>query len=215
MALFGQSFGAFGDRLKGLLGDPEQQTALLSNPMFRMGTGILANPGQGVQGAVRGLAAAKQQGQSDEDRERMEKLREQLSQLIQKQLGGDPDTPTEQALGMSLLPGMAGSGVAGAAAGAAGMPQDIMSLIGGMNPPATGPAAAMGAAAGGAGGGAAGMATNPAISALAQGAGAGNPQAEQAIQNQAREMLAMQGVTQPTQQELEMMLNALRAQAGQ
>ena len=117
MALFGQSFGAFGDRLKGLLGDPEQQTALLSNPMFRMGTGILANPGEGVQGAVRGLAAAKQQGQSDEDRERMEKLREQLSQLIQKQLGGggDPTTPTEEALQMSLLPGMAGSGVAGAA----------------------------------------------------------------------------------------------------
>lgn len=108
---FGQSFGDFKDRIGGLLSDPQQAHALTANPWVGIGTGLLS--GKGAVGALSGLAAAKQQMQSDEDRERLAKLREQLSALIQQQAGAVPGQPppsaTEQAMQMSLNPGQPGS----------------------------------------------------------------------------------------------------------
>ncbi len=120
MNFFGQSFGDFGSQLKGLLSSPEQQRGLLASPMFNVGMGILANPDNAAQGALAGLASAKEQFQSDEDRKRMEELRKQLSEMIGAQMGQQPPVPgqvpgqpaptaTEQALQMSLNPGLAGS----------------------------------------------------------------------------------------------------------
>ena len=113
MPFFGQSFGDFKGQIGGLLSDPDKAFELASNPWVGIGTGLLS--GKGAAGAMAGLAAAKKQGQSDEDRERLAKLREQLAALIQQQAGGagvpgqPPPTPTEQSMQMSLNPGQPGS----------------------------------------------------------------------------------------------------------
>lgn len=73
----------------GLLSDPEKQMALLNNPMFSAGMGLLSssydrdiNPYQAMMG---GLMQAKQSQSEQAEEERMAKLRERLAALIRQQ----------------------------------------------------------------------------------------------------------------------------------
>lgn len=82
-----------GERVGGLL-DPEQpqnMQALMANPMFQTGMGILAanmDPNQNVfQGALAGLQRAGETQQEQEERERQEELRRRLGALFQQQMG--------------------------------------------------------------------------------------------------------------------------------
>ena len=111
---FGERLGQIGQGVLGLLGDEGGAlTNLQQNPAFQMGVGLL-DPRQSIsQGILGGLKTAREAQITDEDRERMQKLREQLSELIAKQMGGGTGlpapTPTEQALQQSLIPGQPGS----------------------------------------------------------------------------------------------------------
>lgn len=121
--------GGFGQRLKdigggvvGLLGNEGNQLGnLVQNPAFQMGIGLL-DPSQTLsQGVLGGLGRAAEQRRTEEDRKRMEEYRDALKKLIEAQTSaaaggapinpatGTPVTPTEQALQMSLMPGMPGS----------------------------------------------------------------------------------------------------------
>lgn len=99
----GQHMQALPGQIGGLLDpeNPQNLTGMMSNPMFRAGMGILAanqDPTQNVfQGALQGLSAAKAQMQSDEDRERMQELRDKIAELIQQQQQGQrlPGGPLE------------------------------------------------------------------------------------------------------------------------
>lgn len=114
MEFFGQTPGQFGGRIKGLLEDPEQQMALLSSPMFQMGMGLLNNPGNGAQGILQGLQSAKQHSNQDKDRERMQKLRTALADM----LGVDPESVDAMAGGVQQPAGMPPAQPTGAPAGA-------------------------------------------------------------------------------------------------
>lgn len=121
--MFGEDWGggALKQNLGGLLTDPKQQAALASSPMFSAGMGLLGssqdariNP---FQAAMKGLTTGKAQAESDEDRERLAKMREALAAMI-RQGGGQvpgqpPPSPQEQAMQMSLAPGQPGAGMGG------------------------------------------------------------------------------------------------------
>ena len=120
---------AFMDRLKqigggvvGLLGDEGGAlTGLQQNPAFQMGVGLLDPRASISEGVLGGLQRARGAQTSEEDRKRMEEYREALKKLIEAQTAqasapidpatGQPNTATEQALQMSLIPGMPGSGM--------------------------------------------------------------------------------------------------------
>jgi len=101
---FQDMFSNFKQDIGGLLdpNKPENLTRLTNSPMFNVGMGILSanqDPTQNVyQGAMQGLGKAKQQTQSDEDRKRDEKLRQELADLIRRmnargQVPGAPQVP--------------------------------------------------------------------------------------------------------------------------
>ena len=118
---------AFMDRLKqigggvvGLLGDAGGAlTGLQQNPAFQMGVGLLDPRASISEGVLGGLQRARGAQTAEEDRKRMEEYREALKKLIEAQTSaaaapidpasGQPNTATEQALQMSLMPGMPGS----------------------------------------------------------------------------------------------------------
>jgi hypothetical protein len=85
-------------RGKGLLDDPNQ---LLESPWFNMGMGILSENSKPFGGdpftaAVQGMKSSKVTKQQREDRERIQKLRDELAALIaarQAALGGPPQGP--------------------------------------------------------------------------------------------------------------------------
>lgn len=94
--------------LGGLLSDPEKQMALLNNPMFNAGMGLLSssydrgiNPYQAMMG---GLMQARQSQSEQEEKERMAELRERLAALIRQQqptqLPGQIQQPTDVSVGM-------------------------------------------------------------------------------------------------------------------
>jgi hypothetical protein len=100
MAFLGQdwSLANLKGKGKGLLSDPDQ---MLENPWFNMGMGILSENqkpfgGDPFAAAVQGMRSSKLTKQQREDRERIEKLREELAALIaarQAAMGQPPATP--------------------------------------------------------------------------------------------------------------------------
>ncbi len=83
------TLGGLSDRVGGLLTDPQQQMALIQNPMFNVGMGLLSsyydpnvNP---FQAAVKGIAGAQATADEQEDRARIEELRRELAALIAAQ----------------------------------------------------------------------------------------------------------------------------------
>lgn len=102
------SFGNLKSKVGGLLTDPQQQMGLLSNPMFRAGMGILSENSKPFGGdkfgaALAGIAGAQGNKQEQDDRERLEQLRQQLAALIAAQQGGGGVGP--QGYPMSPVPG--------------------------------------------------------------------------------------------------------------
>lgn len=90
------SWGNFAGKAKGLL-QPENQMALLENPMFNAGMGLLSssydpniNPFQAVVG---GAASARKTQQENEDRKRLEELRKQLAELMKNMPNASQTTP--------------------------------------------------------------------------------------------------------------------------
>jgi hypothetical protein len=83
---------------KGLLSDPNQ---MLESPWFNMGMGILSENtkpfgGDPFGAAVQGMRSSKLTKQQNEDRARIEKLREELAALIaarQAAMAGPPPGP--------------------------------------------------------------------------------------------------------------------------
>jgi hypothetical protein len=123
MAFLGQdwSFGNLKNKTKGLLADGGQGLgALQGNPLFGAGMGLLAssydsriNP---FGATMEGLKGSTEFKQTQEDREREAEYRRKMAEFFEamknRQMGvpGMPGpTPQEQALQMSLLPGMPGS----------------------------------------------------------------------------------------------------------
>ena len=74
----------------GILSDPE---SLTTSPWFNMGMGILSENrkpfgGDPFGGAVAGLTKAKETKQADEDRKRIQELREKIADLLRQQALG-------------------------------------------------------------------------------------------------------------------------------
>lgn len=112
------SFGGVKDTLGGLLAEKGAGLGeLTSSPSFNAGMGLLSASRDAsvdpFQAALGGLVAGKKGQESDEDRERTEKLRALMAQYFGGQGGGVPGqpapTPTEQAMQQSLIPGLPGS----------------------------------------------------------------------------------------------------------
>lgn len=80
------SMGNLKDTFGNFTSNPNQA---LSNPWFGMGMGLLQSSYDGnvnpYAAAMGGLAQAKGVKEADEDRERIQKLRDELATLIQKQ----------------------------------------------------------------------------------------------------------------------------------
>lgn len=75
--------------LQGLLADPNKA---MENPWFQAGMGVLSESqkpygGNWTQGALGGITAANETKQQREDRERIEKLRREIYDLIMQQQG--------------------------------------------------------------------------------------------------------------------------------
>lgn len=105
MGLFNQdwSWDALKGQVGGLMSDPNQQRALLENPMFNMGMGLLsanADPNTNAfQGLMGGLNSANDQKTAADERARAEAQREELSALfkqMQQQQGGASNMPQRQ-----------------------------------------------------------------------------------------------------------------------
>lgn len=187
-------------KLSGLLADPGQ---LASNPMFTGGMGLLSASRDAsvdpFQAALGGLMAGKKGQQADADRQRLEDLRKQLSELIRTQgqaRAGDPNTQAEQQAQMSMLPGMPGSGVApGGMVGGQATPmppqQNPFQLPGGPQPmPGQTPGIVPGAGA--------------------PGVPQGPP--DLALMNQAMELLQMQGNKRPSDADIASVIEFLKVQ---
>ncbi len=77
----------------GLLSDPQKQQALLANPMFNMGMGLLAQnamPGGGnpAAGLLGGLTASKQQDVEEDERKRIEQARREIADYFRMMQNG-------------------------------------------------------------------------------------------------------------------------------
>lgn len=105
----GQNWGAANlrDKLKGLLADPNQ---MLTNPMFGAGMGILSETGKPFGGdpfgaAMGGMMNAKQMQVDEDERERLQKARDEIAKLLAS---------------LGVPPG--GAGASGGVPGPGGMP---------------------------------------------------------------------------------------------
>ncbi len=76
-----------GQQVGGILQDPTQ---LNSNPLFQMGIGLLDPTTTTTQAVLGGLAGAQANQQEQEDRARLEKLRQELATLLARQGMGPP-----------------------------------------------------------------------------------------------------------------------------
>lgn len=86
------SWGGFKNSMSGLLNDPQ---AMQENPWFNVGMGILAENnkpygGNWAEGVMGGFTKAKETKQEREDRERIQELRKQIAEWLQRQQTGYP-----------------------------------------------------------------------------------------------------------------------------
>jgi hypothetical protein len=87
MQLPGKPFQGMGQKISGILQDPNQ---LAENPLFNMGIGLLDPSTPLTQSIIGGLAQAQAAEQQRKDIERLEQLRKELAALLAKQGGGGP-----------------------------------------------------------------------------------------------------------------------------